>query len=400
MSTKARRQLSSLPSKTRSETTISHPPADTPSLTEDSDEDDSDAEDAPENRLTMSPAEIRVIKRLSARTNVLPIVGHADSLTDEKLEAVKETVRRDLAKSGLGFGVFGPAKPKRTSEGGKEKEADASLTPVSPDKPNGNGNARVSFSQNGHAPGDEEDSGDEDDEAGGDEPEPEPERRSRPVIKLRTGRPSSAATNTNSVRRSRSRQREIMRSELEPVSPDPTDMESVPNVRFSAHIVARADLTESMPFAVITPEVWRRRKASKRKVEGPHRDATTESGHGATTTEDGDRSVSGATSPASPRATKVLPLPYTNGPPEDLKGVFVRKFRWGEIDVLEPTHCDFAALRTAVLSTHLRVLKVHTKEVLYEKYRTEKLLARRATRNIGESEAKKMLEGMCDSSSF
>jgi septin family protein len=40
-----------------------------------------------------------------------------------------------------------------------------------------------------------------------------------------------------------------------------------------------------------------------------------------------------------------------------------------------------------------QVLKVHTREVLYEKYRTEKLLARRATRNIGPDEAKRLLEG-------
>jgi hypothetical protein len=48
-------------------------------------------------------------------------------------------------------------------------------------------------------------------------------------------------------------------------------------------------------------------------------------------------------------------LPYLDGPPADLRGVFVRKFRWGTIDVLNPNHCDFAALRTAVLSTHMMV---------------------------------------------
>jgi septin family protein len=41
-----------------------------------------------------------------------------------------------------------------------------------------------------------------------------------------------------------------------------------------------------------------------------------------------------------------------------------------------------------------QVLKTHTKEVLYEKYRTEKLLARRATRNISDDERQRLLEGM------
>ena len=41
----------------------------------------------------------------------------------------------------------------------------------------------------------------------------------------------------------------------------------------------------------------------------------------------------------------------------------------------------------------LQLLKIRTKEVLYEKYRTEKLLARRATRNISEDETRRLLEG-------
>src|SRR6266404_1048064 len=40
-----------------------------------------------------------------------------------------------------------------------------------------------------------------------------------------------------------------------------------------------------------------------------------------------------------------------------------------------------------------QVLKTHTREVLYEKFRTEKLLARRATRKIGEEQTKKLLQG-------
>lgn len=34
-----------------------------------------------------------------------------------------------------------------------------------------------------------------------------------------------------------------------------------------------------------------------------------------------------------------------------------------------------------------------TREVLYEKYRTDKLLARRATANISEKERKRLLQG-------
>jgi hypothetical protein len=85
MTVAARRGQSSLPSKTRSETTVSY--RNPPDLVPDTSSDDSD--DESEGPLTMSPAEVRVIHRLSARSNVLPVIARSDSLTDEKLMAVK-----------------------------------------------------------------------------------------------------------------------------------------------------------------------------------------------------------------------------------------------------------------------------------------------------------------------
>ena len=40
------------------------------------------------------------------------------------------------------------------------------------------------------------------------------------------------------------------------------------------------------------------------------------------------------------------------------------------------------------------MLKIRTKEVLYERFRTEKLLARRVTKNISEDQARKLLDGI------
>lgn len=70
---------------TRSETTISMRPPDLVPDTSSAEE----SQDEDEGPLTMSRAEIRVIRRLSARTNVLPVIARADSLPDEKLLAVK-----------------------------------------------------------------------------------------------------------------------------------------------------------------------------------------------------------------------------------------------------------------------------------------------------------------------
>jgi len=63
------------------------------------------------------------------------------------------------------------------------------------------------------------------------------------------------------------------------------------------------------------------------------------------------------------------------------------------IDALDPDHCDFAALRTAVLGTHIKDLKKATKDK-YEIYRTEKLLARRATMHISEEEREKIINDL------
>jgi septin family protein len=366
MTATARRGASSLPSKTRSETTVSarNPPDLVPDT---SSEDDSD--DESEGTLTMSPAEVRVIRRLSARSNVLPVIARADSLTDEKLLAVKNAVRTGLAEAGLDFGVFSPDKPEPTAETPRRATRFADSPRTHNGHVNGNGN--------GNAPADVDNGPAETDEEGDAE-----ERQSRPVIKLRPRL-------NRGLSRSRSR-RDLSRAaddERRPISPD---AESLANVRFSAHIVAKTDLGALMPFALIAPEAGKgnkRRSVDLQALSTPVSPMQqSEDSHA--------QSMEDAMIPQTPSGSMHGGLAYLQGPPDDLKGVFVRKFRWGTVDVLDPNHCDFSALRTAVLSTHLKVLKSHTKEVLYEKYRTEKLLARRATANITDDERQRLLEDL------
>ena len=93
MTAAARRAQSSLPTKTHSETTISYR---LPDLVPDDQSSGDELDDESTAPLTMSPAEICVICRLSARSNVLPVIGQVDLLTDEKLLAVKNAVRKAL----------------------------------------------------------------------------------------------------------------------------------------------------------------------------------------------------------------------------------------------------------------------------------------------------------------
>lgn len=52
-----------------------------------------------------------------------------------------------------------------------------------------------------------------------------------------------------------------------------------------------------------------------------------------------------------------------------------RAYPWGTIEVDNESHCDFVKLRQMLIHTHMEELREHTNDVLYENYRTEKLLA-------------------------
>ncbi|KAF9909518.1 hypothetical protein EC991_008500 [Linnemannia zychae] len=59
-----------------------------------------------------------------------------------------------------------------------------------------------------------------------------------------------------------------------------------------------------------------------------------------------------------------------------------REFPWGVLDCLNSAHCDLSGLRSALLSSHRQELKEITYGYFYEKYRTEKLLARTKSQHI------------------
>lgn len=254
------------------------------------------------------------MRRLAQKANLLPIICRADSLTDDKLAAIKKVVHRDLSAAGLDFGVFGPPKPVNGA-------SDSSTpTPTDPAK-------KV-----------------EDDQ----ESEPEEDRRSRSVIKLRSRNPFKRFNS-----RSRSRL-DLTENADEPDTAEIMDNESVASVRFSAQIVAKKELTDILPFALIAPEYSTKRRSRKASRPISSQSFQTDTSVSvppgtAPPSEDGHD----ASSPTS-TSSKVTP-PFLNGPPPSLRGVFTRKFRWGTVDVLDPEHCDFAALRTAVLSTHMKV---------------------------------------------
>jgi len=57
------------------------------------------------------------------------------------------------------------------------------------------------------------------------------------------------------------------------------------------------------------------------------------------------------------------------------KKVRGRQYPWGIIDVDNEDHCDFIKLRQMLIRTHMEELREYTNEVLYENYRSNKLIA-------------------------
>ncbi|KAG6820719.1 hypothetical protein H0H93_012772 [Arthromyces matolae] len=58
------------------------------------------------------------------------------------------------------------------------------------------------------------------------------------------------------------------------------------------------------------------------------------------------------------------------------RGKFIRSYRWGTLDVLDPIHSDFLALRAAIFH-HMDTLQKYTREYLFDKFRIEYLRQQR-----------------------
>ena len=86
----------------------------------------------------------------------------------------------------------------------------------------------------------------------------------------------------------------------------------------------RVDLNDILPFALISPEVMPERVLSKlsRRPTATSQISTTRT------------SESELTSPVNRNGQSHLP--YLDGPPADLRGIFMRKFRWGDDRRSEP----------------------------------------------------------------
>ena len=200
---------------------------------------------------TLPKTQTNIIRRLSARVNVLPVVARADTLTNDRLAAIRMAVRRDLAEAGIGFGIF--------DTDNHPHSADSSVPLVKGEMTNGYSN---------HTNG-----------------------------SLTSPRGTPPSHGTSYLR---------------------------------------------LPYALISPDIY------------SHSDGV----------------------PRSSLPRRELIHQYTPSnlhPPKLVRGKFVRNYRWGPLDVLDPNHSDFLALRTAVFH-HMETLQKYTREYLFDKFRADYLI--------------------------
>ena len=159
------------------------------------------------------------------------MIARADTLSNDRLAAVKLAIRRDLAEAGIGFGIFDTDPPLHTQD-------DHAAAASRPDSSNGYGQ---------HGPNG-----------------------------------SSSLNNT-----------------------PPTSPTSPPLLR--------------LPYALISPDMYSHSDGVTRRLPSRHE-----------------------------LVQQYTPSTHYAMPSHFPRGKFVRAYRWGTLDVLDPNHSDFVSLRTAI----------------------------------------------------
>lgn len=97
--------------------------------------------------------------------------------------------------------------------------------------------------------------------------------------------------------------------------------------------------------------------------------------------EDDDGNSTSASASEPPSAADRAEKPYAVFAPEPGPG-FTRTFRWGRADAADAAHSDLPAVRDAVVNA-ADWLRTTTREDVYERFRTERLLSARGVRPAG-----------------
>ncbi|CAD6890943.1 unnamed protein product [Tilletia caries] len=331
---------------------------------EDEEEEDEDDDDPP--LLSIRPLELSVIKRLAKRVNILPVIGKADLLTDQRLEQVKNGVKRALDEAKVSLGPFSERGDQDGEEGAEKEEEEEEEEMGEPSSRGGGAAARRRTKRASVAVGGGRrhiSDGEDDDDDDGEDVSAAPIK----VIRLRSRRDSSLSNATSSANMT---------------THDSSDVGHGLSAAFggmggggggaAGASVLKKQVAGMVPFAIISPEPPRSIASAAKGAAAAAAAAGVNNAHA---------SAAGiSSSTTSSGFGNETALPSTSSPS------LTRKYRWGVIHVLNPAHCDFATLRTCLLQTHVEDLREATNRK-YEAYRSEMLQAIRGRVSTSSSSA-------------
>lgn len=244
-------------------------------------------------RISMAKMDIRAMKRIGKRANVLPVIGRSDELTVQQLSDVRAWLRTEMRQSAIDLGLF-TGTEETDSEVSDEPEA---ITTAS---------SQSSLSHNSQT--------------------------HTQAVSLKTRRKSLSVTASLSNHPKRTR---------------------------CTLTQARAEeaLSELLPLSLINPEKAYPLSSEEVLV-----------------------------------LNKMNPLDFNH----ELQSVgYLRRFRWAQVDVLDPKSCEFGLLRSVLFGTHLTKLKEITRLEKYESFRTERLIRReRFTKLITSDQQVELMKEM------
>ncbi|TDL23324.1 hypothetical protein BD410DRAFT_827982 [Rickenella mellea] len=281
---------------------------------------------------SLPETEIQIIRRLSTRVNVLPVIARADTLTTERLVAVKNAVRRDLAVAGIGFGIFDTEYPFDGGARGAEEYAKGSVPPPPAMASSASGASSKASKTSSSSTS---------------------SSSTAPPMSMTTATTPSTPTSPSVI------------------SPGPPFSSSFPSSSsgssLSANGAGGGPVIPRLPHAIMSPDMY------------AHGEGVVYSSYAHPRSGHPTPGSSGMVPPPPSRQElmrRYTPSPSLLKPALIAAGErFMRTYRWGAIDVLDPAHCDFAYLRAAVFH-HMVPLKTYTRDYLFAKFRSEWVQAR------------------------
>ena len=265
------------------------------------------SDQARKNEYHLPEAQIETIRSLSRLVNVLPVLSRTDTLTLSQLKGCKDAVRKDLMNVGIGFGIFDVDQARR-GEGEEKYEISYSAGERESNVPQSATVSATSMNSSGLS--------------------------ISPAVTITTGITTPCSASFSPAPKA------ILVS-TKPLTATNVDLHQISPVVVRSHFVQSLSIKKHvkippLPHAIISPDMFPSLPSLSNLIYSI--DNMTDNKM------DIDRGVDYAAGASG--ADKVV---ARRGAMKDSdRGLFLRSFRWGSLNVFDEEHCDFVPLVKAI----------------------------------------------------